>query len=387
MNILVINSGSSSIKFKLFSFPEEKLILKGMVDRVGSADAYFTFSMDKKEEKNIVGAEDHHKAFSIVLGRIHQENLAIAAIGHRFVHGGKYSTAMLISPEVKDYLKTTFDLAPLHNPYHYEGIKSCEDLFPKIPQVAVFDTAYYAQLPEHVYLYGLPYKYYLKYGIRKYGFHGTSHNYICLETEKILGREMKDLRIISCHLGNGSSLTATRNCKAVETSMGFTPLEGLLMGTRSGDLDPAAVLYIMVKEELSPSQADSLLNRQSGIYGISGISNDMREILREMKEGNDRAKLAFKVYCHRIKKYIGAYYAILEGLDALVFTAGIGENAPLIREEVCRGLKHLGLVLDRKKNEKNQPGIISDPESKAKILVIPTNEELMIARLVEEKAG
>jgi len=380
MNILVLNCGSSSVKFKVFSFPEEKILLKGMIDKVGNIDSIFTFKTQEKEEKKVINIPDHHKAISMIIDRIKKLNISITSVGHRVVHGGKYNKSVIITEEVKKNIKNLFDIAPLHNPYNYEGIIAVEKNLCCRNQVAVFDTSYFADIPDYAYMYGISYKYYIKYGIRKYGFHGTSHKYVSLESAKILDKEFDKLKIISCHLGAGSSITATKNGKAIETSMGFTPLEGLIMATRSGDIDPAIPLFIMTKEELSPSKMDVLLNRQSGIYGISGISSDFRDILKEMKEGSSRAKLAFKMFCYRVKKYIGSYYTILGGLDVLIFTAGIGENAPLIREEICRDLKHLGIILDHRKNKKPSRYIISTDSSPVKVLVIPTNEELMIAR-------
>ena len=374
--ILVLNCGSSSVKFKIFKFPEEKVLLKGIVERIGATDSIIRI----EDEKRVTNIPDHHQAIFVILDKIKNLNIEIDGIGHRVVHGGEYNKSMIINEDVKRTIKRMFEIAPLHNPYNYEGILACEKNLPGKKQVAVFDTSYFAELPDYAYLYGISYKYYKKYGIRKYGFHGTSHRYVSMEAAKILGEDFKKLKIISCHLGAGSSITATKQGRAIETSMGFTPLEGLIMATRCGDIDPAVPLFIMTKEELNPSRLNVILNKQSGIYGISGISGDFRDILKEMKEGNYRAKLAFKMFCYRVKKYIGSYHAILGGVDVLIFTAGIGENVPLVREEITRNLEHLGIEIDHRKNRNPKNYIISKETSKCKVLVIPTNEELMIAR-------
>jgi len=343
MKILVINSGSSSIKYKLFEMPKEKLISKGIIEHIGEKGSKI---------------KDHYTGLKIILSKIKE----ISAVGHRVVHGAEnFKKPILINYSVIQKIKQCSTIAPLHNPANLAGILACKKLLPKVKQVAVFDTAFHQTIPKYAYIYGLPYKYYKKWGIRKYGFHGTSHEYVAQEAARKLKKPIKGLKIITCHLGNGASITAIDKGKSIDTSMGFTPLEGLLMGTRCGDIDPALITYIMRKEKLKISQIDDILNKESGLKGVSGISNDMRILEEEAKKGNQRAKLAIDIFIYRIKKYIGAYLAILQGVDAIVFTAGIGENQKRIRKKICQGL-------------------FSSLKKKPKILVIPTDEELMIAR-------
>lgn len=315
----------------------------------------------------------------------------ISAVGHRVVHGGeKFSDSALITPEIMEKIKECIDLAPLHNPHNIRGINACEKILPKIPQVAVFDTAFHQRMPKVAYIYGIPYILYKKYEIRRYGFHGTSHFFVSRRAAELLGKSLFQLKMITCHLGNGASMAAIKEGISVDTTMGFTPLEGLLMGTRCGDLDPAIILHIIAREELSLHEANTLLNKHSGMQGISGISSDMKDIIEECEKGNRGAQLAFDLYCYRIKKYIGAYAACMGGLDALIFTAGIGENSPLVRKKSCEGLEFLGIEIDDKKNEEavGKEGEISSIHSKVKVFAIPTNEELVIAsdteRIVEE---
>jgi len=374
MNILVINSGSSSVKYKLFNLKDEKELARGMVERIGLRGS---------------SVRDHDEAIKLVLGLLtHKKHgvikdiSEIAAVGHRVVHGGEeFSDSTVITPRVIKAIRSHFKLAPLHNPPNLLGIKVAKKLLPGIKHVAVFDTAFHHTIPPSAYLYALPYRFYEKDKIRKYGFHGTSHKYVSLRAAQILKRPIGKLKLITCHLGNGCSVTAVKNGKSVNTSMGFTPLEGLVMGTRCGDIDPAVVLYLMDKKRLSCGQIDELLNKKSGLLGMSGVSGDMRDIYKAVKRGDKRAKLAFEVFIDRIKRYIGSYAAAMNGADAIVFTAGIGENHPPTRSAVCENLSFLGVSLDKAKNNSAAgEKIISKPASKVKTLVIPTDEEFMIAR-------
>ena len=350
MKILVINSGSSSIKYKLFEMPEERLISKGLIEHIGEKGS---------------AIHDHYTGLKIILGKIS----SVAAVGHRVVHGAeKFKRPVLVDAAVIQKIRQCCFIAPLHNPANLAGILACKRLLPAVTQVAVFDTAFHQTLPYYAYIYGLPYEYYQEFGVRKYGFHGTSHEYVAREAARILKRPLTKLKIITCHLGNGCSITAVDRGRSVDTSMGFTPLEGLVMGTRCGDIDPALVTYIMKKKRFSLAQIDGILNRDSGLQGISGISNDMRVLERKARAGNRRAKLAIDIFIYRIKKYIGAYTAVLGSVDALVFTAGIGENQRGIRGKICQGI-----FLSMKKTPK--------------ILVIPTDEELMIARQTYQVTG
>ncbi len=343
MRVLIINSGSSSIKYKLFYMPKGKLIAKGLIEHIG----------EKGHD-----IPNHYTGLKKILSKI--DNVAL--VGHRVVHGSEYfKKAVLINKSVINKIRQCSSIAPLHNPANLAGILACKRLLPGIKQVAVFDTAFHQTLPDYVYIYGLPYKYYKKYGIRKYGFHGTSHHYVAHEAALRLKTHINKLKLITCHLGNGCSITAVDKGKSVDTSMGFTPLEGLVMGTRCGDIDPALVTHIMRKRRFNIQRMEQVLNRLSGLRGISGISNDMRILKQKARKGHKRAILAINVFIYRIKKYIGAYTAIMGGCDAVIFTAGIGENAESIRKQVCEG-------------------IFSHMKKKPKILVIPTNEELMIAR-------
>ncbi len=346
MLILVLNCGSSSVKYQLYDMPGEICLAKGIVEKIGEAAVKLVIRILQGLRGGVISSTDE-----------------IDAVGHRVVHGGeKFKESTLINKEVLKAIKEHSRLAPLHNSPNLAGIYACKRLFPRLAQVAVFDTAFHQTMPACAYLYGLPYTIYKRYGIRRYGFHGTSHRYVAGEAGKILRRPLKSLKIITCHLGNGCSITAIDKGESLDTSMGFTPLEGLVMGTRCGDIDPAAVLYLMKKRKLSISRTDELLNKSSGLLGLSGKSRDMRDILSSARRGNQRANLALKVFIYRIRKYIGAYIAAMNGCDALVFTAGIGENSPYIRREIRRHLSSLIKKL------------------KTRILVIPTNEELMIAR-------
>ena len=389
MNILVINCGSSSIKYQLINREKRKALAKGLLEKIGKANSWQIHHIGGKVVKKQDEVANYEEGLESILALLLDKKRGvikdaseISAVGHRVVHGGEdFFHSVLIDDEVVKTIKSYISLAPLHNPPNLAGIKAARSLLPDAPQVAVFDTAFHQTLPEKAFLYALPYQYYEKYRIRRYGFHGTSHRYIAERAAKFLKKPLKELKIITCHLGNGCSITAIDKGKSIDTSMGFTPLEGLVMGTRCGDIDAAAVLFLMGKENLTTAQMDNLLNKQSGLLGISGISNDLREVQKWVVKGDQRAKLTLEVFAYRIKKYIGAYSAVLGGLDALIFSAGIGENEANIRDKVCQGLEFLGVYLDKKKNRASSKAsrFISTESSPAKILVIPTNEEEMIA--------
>lgn len=389
MNILVINCGSSSIKYQLINREKRKVLAKGLLEKIGKANSsqihYIGGKVVKKQDEVANYEEGLRSILALLLDKkrgVIKDASEISAVGHRVVHGGEdFFHSILIDDEVIKTIKSYISLAPLHNPPNLAGIKAARSLLPDVPQVAVFDTAFHQTLPGKAFLYALPYQYYEKYKIRRYGFHGTSHRYIAERAAKFLKKPLKELKIITCHLGNGCSITAIDKGKSIDTSMGFTPLEGLVMGTRCGDIDAAAVLFLMEKENFTTAQMDNLLNKQSGLLGISGISNDLREVQKWVVKGDQRAKLALEVFPYRIKKYIGAYSAVLGGLDALIFSAGIGENEANIRDEICQRLEFLGVYLDKNKNRARSKAsrFISTESSPAKILVIPTNEEEMIA--------
>jgi acetate kinase len=387
MKVLVLNCGSSSIKYQFIDTDTKTALAKGIVERIGMTGAVLSQSRFDGDSIKIVGEILDHKAaieyvIAILLSKNHGviENISnIDAVGHRVVHGGEtFSDSVLINNEVLKVIEDNIELAPLHNPPNIKGIQAVNRLLPKTPQVAVFDTAFHSKMPPRSFLYGIPYELYKKYKIRRYGFHGTSHLYVSQKAAEMMKKDITELKIITAHLGNGCSMAAINKGTSVDTTMGFTPLEGLLMGTRSGDLDPSLILYIMGKEGLSLHEAGTLLNKHSGLIGISGESSDMREIIASVKDEQKRSVYAFEIFCYRIKKYIGAYTAAMGGLDALVFTGGIGENAVEVREEVCRNMDYLGIKLDSLKNESREQ-IISDSSSKVKIFRIPTNEELVIA--------
>jgi acetate kinase len=390
MKILVINCGSSSLKYQMLDMEDESLLVKGLVERIGMEGSVINHTktgMEKISKK--VPMKDHKDAIEQVLEAIRDDTYGvvkdmneISAVGHRVVHAGeKYAESVLIDDSVIKALEECIDLAPLHNPANLQGIEACRELMPKTPMVAVFDTAFHQSMQPEAYLYPLPYDYYKKYGIRRYGFHGTSHQYVAQRAADILGKDFNDLKIITCHLGNGASVTAVKNGKVVDTSMGFTPLAGLVMGTRCGDIDPSIVTYIKEKESLTDQEVDRVLNKESGVYGISGISSDFRDLDKAVEDGNERAELALKVFAHKVKFYIGAYIAELNGVDAIVFTAGVGENDMSMRKRLCSDLDNLGIKLDPDKNAiRGEETIISSDDSKVKLLLIPTNEELMIAR-------
>jgi acetate kinase len=396
MKVLVLNCGSSSIKYQFFDTVQEIALAKGVVERIGMSSAVLSHSRYDGDGIKIAGEIlDHTIAIEYVLGVMLSKNHGviddkkdIEAVGHRVVHGGEnFSDSILLTDEIMQVLQDNIELAPLHNPPNIKGIQAVKRILPNVPQVAVFDTAFHTKMPPKAFLYGIPYELYKKHQIRKYGFHGTSHLFVSNEAARILGKDIKDLKIVTAHLGNGCSMAAVQNGVSVDTTMGFTPLEGLLMGTRSGDLDPSLILYIMGKEGLSLNEANTLLNKHSGLLGISGESSDMREILAAAKEGHKRSRYAFENFTYRVKKYLGAYAAAMGGLDAFVFTGGVGENSPEVREEVCKDLEFLGIELDDAKN-KNKETNISKDGSRVPVLRIPTNEELVIARdtnrIVEE---
>lgn len=390
MKILVINCGSSSLKYQVIDMTGNSLLAKGLVERIGIDGSVIThekIGMDKF--KNEVPMKDHSEAIGHVIKALTDKNHGvvkemseIGAVGHRVAHAGeKYDHSVLIDDKVMKNLEDCIELAPLHNPANLTGIRACRKLMPETPMVAVFDTAFHQTMPPESYIYAIPYEYYQKYGIRRYGFHGTSHKYVAERCADILNVDMKDLKIITCHLGNGASVSAIKRGVCIDTSMGFTPLEGLVMGTRSGDIDPAIVSYIKKKLNLEDGGAVEILNKKSGVLGISGISSDFRDIEKAAQEGDERAQLAIKVFVHKVRFYIGAYIAEMNGVDAIVFTAGVGENDMDMRDLICNDLGNLGIKLDLVKNKvRGKEAIISRDDSRVSIMLIPTNEELMIAR-------
>ena len=387
MRILVLNCGSSSIKYQFINTDEKVTLAKGIVDRIGMSGAVLSHTRyDGDTIKIVVEILDHTMGIEYVLGVMLSKNHGVIddkddidAVGHRVVHGGEtFSGSVLITNEVVRVLQDNIELAPLHNPPNIKGIQAVTRLLPGKPQVGVFDTSFHLKMPPKAFLYGIPYELYKKHKIRRYGFHGTSHRFVSQRAAEILGKKFDELKIVTAHLGNGCSMAAVDRGHSVDTTMGFTPLEGLLMGTRSGDLDPSLILYIMGKEGLSLSEAGTLLNKHSGLIGISGESSDMREILTAVKEDHKRSKYAFEIFCYRIKKYLGAYAAAMGGLDAFVFTGGIGENSSEVRKEVCSNLDFLGIKIDDAKNQ-NSEEVISVDGGKVAVLKIPTDEELVIA--------
>jgi acetate kinase len=391
MKILVLNCGSSSVKYQLIDMEKELALAVGVVERIGMSGSVLTHKPFDRPQTKIAGEIlDHTQAIDFVIAILLSPNHGvisdkseIKAVGHRVVHGGeRFTSSVLIDGEVMAELKDLISLAPLHNPHNIRGITAATTSLPDIPQVGVFDTAFHHKMPPYAYIYGLPYLLYKKYGIRRYGFHGTSHYYVSCKAAELLGRPIEELKIITCHLGNGASMTAVDHGVSVDTTMGFTPLEGLVMGTRCGDIDPAIILHVMAQEELTLHEANTLMNKHSGLSGISGLSSDMREILKATGEGHNNARLALEVYCYRIKKYIGSYMAALGGLDAVVFTGGVGENAVEVRRRCVDGLECLGIVLDNAKNEAQgkSAAVVSTADSRISIMVIPTNEELVIAK-------
>ncbi len=391
MKILVINCGSSSLKFQLIDSETEAVAAKGLCERIGmeGSKLIYTPAGGKKQETESP-MEDHKKAVSLVIGALTDKETGVLtslseidAVGHRLVHGGeKFASSTLINEEVIAAITECNDLAPLHNPANLIGIHACQELMPGVPQAGVFDTAFHQTMPEEAYLYGIPYEYYEKYRIRRYGFHGTSHSYVSKRAAEMLGKDYGDAKIIVCHLGNGASVSAVKNGKCVDTSMGLTPLEGLMMGTRSGDIDPAIIEFLAHKEDLSIDEIMSILNKKSGMYGLSGyLSSDSRDLHAACEEGKPEGIRTIRTYCYRVAKYIGAYAAAMNGVDAICFTAGIGENSPETREAVCEYLGYLGITIDAEQNKKRgEDVVISTADSRVKVMVIPTNEELAIAR-------
>lgn len=390
MKILVINCGSSSLKYQLIDMDHEVVAAKGLVERIGIEGSKLTQKVEGREKYIVEKTMNNHQdAIKEVLDALVDEkngvisNLSeISAVGHRVVHGGeKYAESVLIDDSVMNALDECVKLAPLHNPPNITGIKACRNLMPNVPMVAVFDTAFHQTMPQEAFVYALPYEYYEKYGIRRYGFHGTSHKYVSSVAAEMMGKDIKDLKIITCHLGNGASLTAVKGGKSVDTSMGFTPLEGLVMGTRCGDVDPAVITFLMKQLNMSSSEVDSVMNKQSGILGVSGVSSDFRDVEEAANSGDKKAQLALNIFYYRVRKYIGSYAAAMGGVDCIVFTAGLGENSPETREAVCEGLEFLGVKIDKSKNNfRGRKEDISAADAKVKVLVIPTDEELMIAR-------
>jgi len=390
MKILVINCGSSSLKYQLINMENEACLALGLVERIGMEGSKLT--QKANNNKYIVEElmKDHTDAIRLVLEAlvnvehgVIKDLSEIGAVGHRIVHGGeKYAGSVIINDEVMKNLQECSKLAPLHNPANIIGINACKALMTNVPMVAVFDTAFHQTMPEVAYIYPLPYELYTNNGVRKYGFHGTSHKYVSDKAAEMMGKDIKDLKLITCHLGNGSSISAIENGKSVETSMGFTPLEGIAMGTRCGSIDPAIILYIMQELNLTIDEVNDLMNKKSGVLGISGVSSDFRDIEKAAwEDGNHRAQLALDIFTYKVKKFIGSYAAVMGGVDAIIFTAGLGENSPETREDVCAGLEFLGAVLDKSKNKVRGKAVeLNTADSKTKIFVIPTNEELVIAR-------
>ena len=391
MNILVINCGSSSLKFQLINAESEEVLAKGLCERIG-IDGRLTYQpAGGEKEISEKAMPTHTEAIQFVIDALTNEKTGvvkslseIGAVGHRIVHGGeKFASSVVITEEVKKAVEECNDLAPLHNPANLIGVEACEKLMPGTPMVAVFDTAFHQTMPEKAYMYGLPYEYYEKYKVRRYGFHGTSHSYVSKKAAEVMGKAYDEVKTIVCHLGNGASVSAVLNGKSVDTSMGLTPLEGLVMGTRSGDIDPAIMEFIAQKENLDIEGIMNVLNKKSGVFGLSGeISSDFRDLTDAMNAGDKKAKIALEVFAYRVAKYIGAYAAAMNGVDDIVFTAGIGENVSYVREQVCSYLGYLGVELDPDANEKfrGEQGEITKPGCKVRVFVIPTNEELAIAR-------
>lgn len=392
--VIAINAGSSSLKFQLFNMPSEEVLTKGVVERIGFEDAIFNITVNGEKIKEVTPIPDHAVAVKMLLDKLIELGIIqsfdeIEGIGHRVVHGGeKFSDSVLITDETLKEIEDLSDLAPLHNPANVVGIKAFREVLPNVPAVAVFDTAFHQTMPEQSFLYSLPYEYYEKFGIRKYGFHGTSHKYVTQRAAELLGRPIEQLRLISCHLGNGASIAAVEGGKSIDTSMGFTPLAGVAMGTRSGNIDPALIPYIMQKTGKTAEEVIDILNKKSGMLGLTGFSSDLRDIEEAAAKGDQRAELALEVFAGRIHKYIGSYAARMCGVDAIIFTAGIGENSDVVRAKVLRGLEFMGVYWDPALNKvRGKEAFISYPHSPVKVLVIPTNEEVMIARDVMRLAN
>lgn len=389
MKVLVLNCGSSSIKYKLFNMDTHTVMVQGGVEKIGLPDSFLQIKLSNGEKVKIEQPmPEHTVGIQLILNSLVDEQIGciasleeIQAVGHRVVHGGeKFNKSVLITPEVKEMIVKCVELAPLHNPANLKGIEAIEAALPCVPQVAVFDTAFHQTMPDEAYMYAIPYELYEKYAIRRYGFHGTSHRYVSARVCEYLGIDPNTTKVITAHIGNGGSCTAVLNGKSVDTSMGLTPLEGLMMGTRAGDMDLGAATYIMEKENLSTTEFSNLMNKKSGLLGVSGVSSDARDIENAVQAGNERADLARRIFIYRVKKYIGAYAAAMNGVDVIVFTGGIGENDAYIRAEVTKGLTYLGIDFDESKNAvRGEEAILTTPESKVKVCIIPTDEEWMIA--------
>ena len=389
MKVLVLNCGSSSIKYKLFNMDTHTVMVQGGVEKIGLPDSFLQIKLSNGEKVKIEQPmPEHTVGIQLILNSLVDEQIGciasleeIQAVGHRVVHGGeKFNKSVLITPEVKEMIVKCVELAPLHNPANLKGIEAIETALPGVPQVAVFDTAFHQTMPDEAYMYAIPYELYEKYAIRRYGFHGTSHRYVSARVCEYLGIDPNNTKVITAHIGNGGSCTAVLNGKSVDTSMGLTPLEGLMMGTRAGDMDLGAATYIMEKENLSTTEFSNLMNKKSGLLGVSGVSSDARDIENAVQAGNERADLARRIFIYRVKKYIGAYAAAMNGVDVIVFTGGIGENDAYIRAEVTKGLTYLGIDFDESKNAvRGEEAILTTPESKVKVCIIPTDEEWMIA--------
>jgi acetate kinase len=390
MKILIINTGSSSLKYQMIDMTNESVLAKGVCDRIGLEHAFIKHTRVGSDtvviEKDLY---NHKVAIKAVIKALLDAKIGvisdmseIAAVGHRVVHGGEYFfDSAIINDDVMKAIRDCVELAPLHNPPNIVGIEACKDIMPNTPMIAVFDTAFHQTMPDFAYIYALPYELYEKYKLRKYGFHGTSHKYVAERAAKMLGKPLEELKLITCHLGNGASICAIKNGKSMDTTMGFTPLQGLAMGTRSGSIDPQIISFLMDKEKMSIKDVSDFLNKKSGVFGVSGVSSDFRDIHAAEDEGNERAALAINIFCYRVKKYIGDYMAVLNGADAVIFTAGIGENNDIVRERVLADMDFFGLKIDLEKNLIRGKEIdISTPDAKIKTLVIPTNEELAIAR-------
>ena len=390
MIIFAVNCGSSSIKYQLLNMNGEQVLAKGLIERIGMEGSVLKHTPTGKYTVDI-SAEipDHSVGIQMALDALTNEEYGVIdsmdeidAVGHRVVHGGeRFTDSVLISDDVLNGIEACAEIAPLHNPPNLYGIKACMRLMYNTPQVAVFDTAFHQTMPKVAYLYGLPYEMYVKYGLRRYGFHGTSHKYVAQQAAEMMGEHMSDLRFITCHLGNGASIAAIKYGKSIDTSMGYTPLEGLVMGTRSGEIDPAIIPFLMEKENMNAQQIDDYLNRRSGILGISGLSSDFRDLESAANRGDERSQLAIDIFAYKVKKYIGGYVAAMGGVDAIIFTAGLGENSPFMRDKICNGLEYLGTRIDPELNKlRGKQMEISIKRARVKIFVIPTNEELVIAR-------
>jgi len=393
MKVLVINCGSSSLKYQLMNMEDESVLAKGLVERIGLEVSILTHKVNGEKFVIEQPMKDHKVAIGLVLNALVNKDHGvisgmseISAVGHRVVHGGeKYASSVLIDENVMDAIQECVKLAPLHNPPNIIGINACKELMPNTPMVAVFDTAFHQTLPEEAYIYPLPYELYNKYGVRKYGFHGTSHRFVSQTAAEQMGKKVEDLKMITCHLGNGASLCAIKGGKSIDTTMGFTPLSGMVMGTRCGDIDPAIVPFLVKEAGMSIEEVDNLMNKKSGVLGVSGISSDFRDIQEAEKKGDKRAKLALDIFRYKVVCSIGSYAAVLNGVDCIVFTAGLGENSVTCRSNICHGLQYLGINIDPNKNSiSGKATEITTPDSKVKVFVVPTDEELMIARDTQE---